>query len=44
MSCDLVLIRCGNQLVMSRMTQFWYIKGILKGTLRALLMAKGASK
>ncbi len=39
-SCQPVLIRHGNQLVLARITQFNYFKGIIHGTLRALLTIK----
>lgn len=37
-SCRLVLIRCGNELVLSRITPFNYLKGVLWGTFRVLLV------
>ncbi len=39
-SCRLVLIRCGNQLVLGRITQFNFVKAIMRGTFRSLLTSK----
>ncbi len=39
-SCRLILIRCGNQLVFVRITQFNFVKAILRGTFRSLLTSK----
>ncbi len=39
-SYRLVLIRCGNQLVLGRITQFNFVKSIMRGTFRSLLTSK----
>ncbi len=39
-SCRLILIRCGNQLVLGRITQFNFVKSIMRGTFRSLLTSK----
>lgn len=39
-SCRLVLLRYGNQLVIGRMTQFVFVKAIMRGTFKSLLTIK----
>ncbi len=43
-SCKPVLLQNGNMIVIARMTQFKYMKGVVRGTFRSLLTLTGSLK